>query len=336
MFDTWHGNWLACPSMTVRRAGCAAALLPDGRLFVAGGYDERGIVAGLLASCETFDPVKQLWSTECAAMGRARWGHGCATLGRKVYIAGGCALRPGMPLGEDLMETLRTCEAYDPSADTWSSLASLHVARAGARLVLLAGRRLAVVGGCDDVFGRAEMLASIEVYNPVSGAWALLPQPLSVPRTTAAAVAVGGGSLLVMGGAPSLASMESYQVPEAFYNAPDSEEPGTRNGTGDAFGHLPPVCDMAEGRMGCQAIALELPPPSGSYPVCTSRCVVLIGGENGDEDWDSSPVVRQFRSVLVYDLEAGKWRPEEDFPPIPTPRTAMALCTAPGRVPGHR
>merc|ERR1740138_668378 len=141
-----------------------------------------------------------------------------------------------------------------------------------------------------------------------------------------------------MGGAPSLASVESYQVPESFYQMPESSGTGesqesARNGVAPGF---PPVCDMAEGRMGCQAATLELPPPGGAYPLCTSRCVVLVGGENGDEDWDSSPVVRQFSSVLVYDLEAGKWRPEEDFPPIPTPRTAMALCAAPGRVLGHR
>merc|ERR1719454_903394 len=41
MFETWHGRWVQCPPMPRRRAGSAAASLPDGRLLVIGGYDER-------------------------------------------------------------------------------------------------------------------------------------------------------------------------------------------------------------------------------------------------------------------------------------------------------
>merc|ERR1719210_1946469 len=59
MFDTWNGRWVTCPSMLARRAGCAAATLPNGRLLVVGGYDQRGIVEGLLGTCEVFDPAKQ-------------------------------------------------------------------------------------------------------------------------------------------------------------------------------------------------------------------------------------------------------------------------------------
>ncbi|CAE8650107.1 unnamed protein product, partial [Polarella glacialis] len=139
MFDAWHGRWVTCPAMTVRRAGCAAAALPDGRLLVAGGYDEKGIVGGVLGSCEVFDPASQVWSRNCAGLRRARWGHGCAELGGLVYAVGGCALIAGSIPREELMETLRACEVYDPSADTWSPAASLNVARAGARLVAIAG-----------------------------------------------------------------------------------------------------------------------------------------------------------------------------------------------------
>ncbi|CAK0881824.1 unnamed protein product, partial [Prorocentrum cordatum] len=80
MFDTWHGQWVTCPSMLTRRAGCAAAVLPDGRLLVTGGYDQQGIVEGLLCSCEVFDPASQVWSKSPASLQRARWGHGCAVL----------------------------------------------------------------------------------------------------------------------------------------------------------------------------------------------------------------------------------------------------------------
>ena len=63
MFDTWNGRpgqvpsklwlrWVTCPDMLAKRAGCASAPLPNGCLLVCGGYDKRGIVSGVLDSCE--------------------------------------------------------------------------------------------------------------------------------------------------------------------------------------------------------------------------------------------------------------------------------------------
>jgi hypothetical protein len=332
MFDTWHGRWEECPNMSIKRSGCAAAALPDGRLMVSGGYDERGIVLGLLASSEVFDPVKQEWTPTAAQLQRPRWGHGSAMLGGKVYAVGGCALRNGTPLGDDVMETLRDCEVYDITAQTWSSITSLHVARAGSRLVALDAHRLAVVGGCDDVFGRAEMLASVEVYDTRTGTWMMLQEQLSVPRTTAAAAALDEHRIIVMGGAPSLSSVEIFDVPgtgkggEAAATQPSSSSRGGYKDLGD----------MTEGRMGCQAVLMKLPADGKDYPLCTRPCVVVVGGENGEEDWDDEQeTARQFDSVLVYDLEGSRWRSEQSFPPIPTPRTAMTLCVAPGQVRGY-
>mmetsp|Transcript_36609 Transcript_36609/g.66372 ORF Transcript_36609/g.66372 Transcript_36609/m.66372 type:complete len:407 (-) Transcript_36609:86-1306(-) len=329
-FDSWNGRWITCPPMTVKRAGCAAASLPDGRLLVAGGYDERGIVRGVLGSCEVFNPAKQTWDPQCHNLLKARWGHGCAVLGGHVYAVGGCALLPGSVTGEELMETLRTCEVYDPSANIWCAAGSLNVARAGARLVSISSSKLAAVGGCDDVFGRAEMLASVEILIEGTGTWTLLDAPLGVPRTTAAAVALDETRILVMGGAPSLSSAEVYNMPQRSQSSTSC-----RPSTPLVGSH--PISDMAEGRMGCQAVTMKLPAPGRSFPTCTRQCVVVVGGENGDEDWDDEgmALARQFSTVLVYDQEDGKWRHTDAFPPLPTPRTAMALCVAPGLVAGH-
>lgn len=338
MFDTWHGRWEECPRMTTKRSGCAVAALPDGRLLVSGGYDERGIVLGLLASSEVFDPVKQEWTRTAAELQRPRWGHGSAMLRGKVFAVGGCALRNGTPLGDDVMETLRDCEVYDIAAGTWTAIAGLHTARAGARLVVLDAHRLAVVGGCDDVFGRAEMLASVEVYDTRTGAWTLLDEQLSVPRTTAAAAALDDQRIIVMGGAPSLSSVEVFTVPskheeheEATGQPSSSSSSSQRRGQKEAT----QPSDMVEGRMGCQAVVMKLPAQGESFPICTRPCVVVVGGENGEEDWDDEQeTARQFGSVLVYDLDSSSWRSQNSFPPIPTPRTAMTLCVAPGQVRG--
>jgi len=332
MFDTWHGKWVTCPHMLVHRAGCAAALLPDGRLLVIGGYDAKGIVEGLLATCEVFDPATQTWEQMPSELKRARWGHGCATLNGLVYAVGGCSLRPDTPPHEAFMETLRSCEVFDPSVGEWTPCAELNVARAGARVVTLGDRYLAVVGGCDDVFGRAELLPTVELFDSRLGRWALLSLQLTTPRTTAAVAAIDDREILIIGGAPSLTSAEVYHVPEM---RSDSDSPRCSEGVDGQARNRPPtlISDMTEGRMGCQAVAMDLPSPGKAFPLCDRQCVVVVGGENGDEDWDAQ--IRQFSSVLVYDVEEGKWRPGEAFPPIPTPRTAMALIVGPGKVSGH-
>mmetsp|Transcript_60141 Transcript_60141/g.130435 ORF Transcript_60141/g.130435 Transcript_60141/m.130435 type:complete len:422 (-) Transcript_60141:124-1389(-) len=331
MLDTWHGRWVPCPSMSVRRAGCAAAVLPDDRILVVGGYDENGIVKGLLASCEAFDARTQSWSTDVAPLERARWGHGCASLGGLVYAVGGCSLRPGAPPREAFMETLRCCEVYDASIGRWFPCAGLRMARAGSRVVPLGSQYLAAVGGCDDVFGRAEMLPTVEVFDAATGRWSLLDTQLSTPRTTAAVAALEDRRILVVGGAPSLATAEAFSV----WPAVDLGEPGVEAGAGRAD-PAPTIQDIPEGRMGCQAVAMHLPSPNEKYPLCSRMCVVIVGGENGDEDWELDQAnVRQFDSALVYDVEESAWRDENALPPMLMPRIAMALCVGHGRIRGY-
>mmetsp|Transcript_117950 Transcript_117950/g.234973 ORF Transcript_117950/g.234973 Transcript_117950/m.234973 type:complete len:406 (-) Transcript_117950:474-1691(-) len=330
MFDTWHGQWVACPNMLERRAGCSAALLPDGRLLVAGGYDKRGIVEGLLSTCEVFDPALQRWSIDAAELSYPRWGHGCAPLRGFIFTVGGCSLQPGAPAREAFMETLRSCEVYDPSSNKWRPGPDLNVARAGARVVALSDRFMAVVGGCDDVFGQAELLPTVELFDADVGKWSILDMQLSTPRTTAAAAAMSDHQILIVGGAPSLSSAEVYHLPalaERQGTEVCEEDPCTRRA------EAPAVHAMTEGRMGCQAVALNLPSPDKAFPICSRSCIVVVGGENGDDDVESN--MRQFNSVLVYDIEGQSWRAEQSFPPIPTPRTATALVVGPGLVSGY-
>eukprot|EP00440_Ansanella_granifera_P004447 gb/GFBE01004820.1/.p1 GENE.gb/GFBE01004820.1/~~gb/GFBE01004820.1/.p1 ORF type:complete len:422 (+),score=53.17 gb/GFBE01004820.1/:1-1266(+) len=334
MFDTWHGKWVTCPSMLCERAGCAAAALPNGSLMVIGGYDKHGIVAGLLETCEVFDPFTKAWHISKATLQRARWGHGCAVIGGRVYCAGGCSLHRGSPADEAFMETLRSCEVFDPESGTWTQAPDLNVARAGARVVALGEYHLAVVGGCDDVFGRAELLQSVELLDVRSNAWVLLEPQLSAPRTTAAVAAVDEHKILVMGGAPSLASAELYTVLEEDRSPQCARSVGTltESASGSQRGSAA-VCSMTEGRMGCQAASLHLPSKGKTFPVCDRQCVVVVGGESGDDEVEAQ--IRQFSSVLVYDVEGGEWLPADTFPHIPTPRTAMALCVGPGLISGY-
>lgn len=354
MLDTWHGCWLPCPAMPKRRAGSAAAPLPDGRIMVLGGYDERGIVDGLLASCDLYDPTTEAWLAEGAApLQRPRWGHGCAALRGRIYAVGGCSLAAHASY-ESAMETLRSCEAYDPVRNRWEPVASLQVPRSGCRVVAVADRYLAAVGGCDDVFGRAQTQATVELYDVETGRWEVLEQnKLVVPRTSAAVAAVDGDRLLIAGGAPSVSAAEVFRLPRRLASQEESV---------NAASELLP--DMAEGRMGCQAAIVSLPHRAKDHPWKADgadsdssesstrqkdvvpptpldlqsdgyfRCVLVVGGERGEEEDESAGArqPRQLNSCIAFDLNAGTWCHASKAPSLCVARTTTALCVAGGRV----
>eukprot|EP00931_Biecheleriopsis_adriatica_P118188 TRINITY_DN93645_c0_g1_i1.p1 TRINITY_DN93645_c0_g1~~TRINITY_DN93645_c0_g1_i1.p1 ORF type:complete len:502 (-),score=86.98 TRINITY_DN93645_c0_g1_i1:134-1639(-) len=324
MFNTWHGCWVPCPPMPTRRAGSGAAVLDDGRMMVIGGYNERGIAQGLLSSCDVYDPFKGEWLQGGAApLMRARWGHGCAALGGKVYVVGGCSLQPEAQAQEAFMVTLRCCEVYSPQENRWAPCAPLKIARSGSRVVAMGDRHLAAIGGCDDVFGRAETQPTVELFDSIEQQWSVLEPRLLNPRTTAAAVALDDCRLLVIGGAPSLSTAEVYKV-----NLPGRGESPIAESSDDRDRK---IADLVDGRMGCQAAVLSLPAVGSEYPLANRRCAVIIGGERCDEDSADFSRIRQFATVPVFDPETYMWRSDDIVPPLPAARTAVAVCVGLGR-----
>jgi hypothetical protein len=292
-------------------------------MIVIGGYNEKGIAEGLLATCDIYNPYTEVWEADGAApLSRPRWGHGCALLNDKVYVVGGCSLQPDAQPREAFMETLRCCEVYHPEENRWTPCPSLQIPRSGSRVVALGDRYLAAIGGCDDVFGRAETQPTVELFDSVLGTWSLLDSKLAHPRTTAAVAALDSRQLLVVGGAPSLSSAEVYRM----------TLPGDREATEALVASKLEVEDMAEGRMGCQAAVVNLPDPTRTYPFTSHKCVVVVGGERCDEGGGDWPRVKQFENVPVYDIDMGCWREDPVVPPMEASRTAVALCVAVGHV----
>jgi len=310
MFDTWHGVWVDLPNMHIRRAGTSSAPLEDKRFIVTGGYDEGGITFGLLKSCEIYDPLTRTWEF-AADMVNGRWGHGTAALKGNVYVVGGCSIERGMPASDAFMRTINACEVYDPHTNTWREIAPMQTCRAGVRIVAV-GSNLIAVGGCSDIFGRAEILNTVEIYNTESGTWSVLDTQLAIPRTTAAVASIGEGQLFVAGGAPNLNSCEVV----------------------DLFGHghrNSELSSLRSGRMGCQSVTLTLPEdctyvrgPRNARPV-----VVVLGGEDGIDDGDDE---KQFETMEIFDIKAQKWTESDGLPPMKTRRTAMAVCVSFGMV----
>jgi len=210
------------------------------------------------------------------------------------------------------------------------------------------------VGGCDDVFGRAETQATIEVYSPGADRWALLDVRLSLPRTSAGVAAADGRCILIAGGAPSQASAEACRVhlPPTLPPQRADGEVGGGDGEAEELGGdaaartagrgrsagpgkagAPLLTDMPEARMGCQAAVVPLPCPGAGGR--SKRCLVVIGGERCEQSGigpQPLPRVRQLHSIAAYDLEACSWCETSAMPRMATPRTTMALCLGLGRV----
>ena len=97
------GTWTPTSNMPEPRVLHTATLLGDGRVLVAGGLGDGGI----LASAEVYDAVANTWKpTGDLVQARAR--HTATLLGDgRVLVVGG----PSTTL----------TEVYDPSAGTWAS-----------------------------------------------------------------------------------------------------------------------------------------------------------------------------------------------------------------------
>jgi len=230
----------------------------------------------------------------------------------------------------------------------WKPLASLNVARSGARAAVSSNRFVVVAGGCDDVFGSPETLISIEVLDIFREipTWDLLDTGrLRVPRTTAAIAAFPGrcGDLLVFGGSPSLSSGEILRrSKEADSDANADQTQTWHSETIDGAASPVDSDDYSEdeayapalerGRMGAQAAGIELSKGSSG----SSGMVVVLGGESGAQLDDDGDMImdgsRQLSCVESF-IPSGRYYkrlPAKTIPDLPEARTAMGCCVARG------
>ncbi len=168
------------------RTGHAAALLPDGRVLLAGG-----LVDGAAASsAELFDPATGTFTgTGPLATARAN-ATATVLLDGRVLVAGGDDGAGG---------SLASAELYDVAAGAFSPAGSLGAARTRQTATRLAGGHVLVLGGRADA---TTVLAGAEEYTPApGGAGAFGPAlPLAAARARHTATLLGDGSLLVAGG----------------------------------------------------------------------------------------------------------------------------------------
>ena len=191
LYDPITGTWSPTGSMATGRWSHTAALLPDGRVLVSGGYVTNTTTT---TSAELFDPATGTWSP-AAPMAGSRGLHptavlrgpNCGSNCGKVMVAGGRSAPTGTAT------TLATTELYNPQSNAWEPSGNLIVGRYNTEAAVLGDGRILVAGG----FGPTE---TAETFDPATGVWTATANAMSFAKARPTVTAMPDGNALVNNG----------------------------------------------------------------------------------------------------------------------------------------
>jgi len=214
LYDPATGTWSVTGNLTTHRAWHSAALLPNGKVLLAGGAGGSNN-SSILNTAELYDPATGTWSVTGSLIA-ARYGHTATLLQNgNVLIAGGSD-------DGDLASTLASAELYDPAIGRWSNTANLNRSRVLHTATLLPNGKVIVAGGYD---WPPISLNSAELYDPATGTWSITGN-LNTARDSHTATPLPNGQVLVAGGydwnrgfpSGDLNSTELYDPPTGAWN----------------------------------------------------------------------------------------------------------------------
>ncbi len=186
-------RFTAAGSMPDARPGFTATLLLDGRVLIAGGYDEK--TNKIVASALVYDPATGTF-TPTGSLELGRTGHYAVLLrDGRVLIAG------GMVSNERLNGPVASAELYDPRTGTFSATGSMAVTRVGAAVALLPDGQVLFAGGTDSMgytgTDHTGDLSSAELYDPTTGTFR--PTGSMLQGSGQTATVLNDGRVLVLG-----------------------------------------------------------------------------------------------------------------------------------------
>ena len=181
IFDPTTGMF-AKTTQPLNKARCdaRAVLLPDGRAFITSAND---------ASAEIYDPGAQTFSVVMPG--------GPHPDGFLVRLRDGRVLLAAGLVGST---PTAAAEIFDPDTGMFAATGSLATARYFGGASTLPDGRVLVLGGAQGNTGNWMPLDSIEIFDPMAGAFATAPFKLSVARYGLAATLVRDGTVLAIAG----------------------------------------------------------------------------------------------------------------------------------------
>src|SRR5271157_980588 len=194
-----HGQLSSTGPMVVARNGQSATLLPDGRVLIVGGTDDK--------SAELYDPATGTFSLT-GSMVYSQPG-ATATLLRdgRVLITGGTD-------GSLDENPVASAELYDPKTGTFSPTGSMTTARSTPAATLLSDGRVLIVGDEDRSF---DAKPSAELYDPSTGTFSPTGSPVKL-RAGNTATLLSDGRVLIAGGTGTGAYNDSTATSAELYD----------------------------------------------------------------------------------------------------------------------
>jgi hypothetical protein len=178
--------------LTEPRDGAFAADLPDGRVLIAGGSGNTGI----LQSAEAFDPITEEFTALTHSMVNTRADGATATLpGGNVLIVGGYS--GGYSSSAEVFNV--KTEEFEALPHTMTQPREEPIAAA------LPGGKVLIAGG----YNGSSVTGSAELFDPTTGEFEALTHTMTTARDGAAAAALPDGEILIVGGT-SLESAELF------------------------------------------------------------------------------------------------------------------------------
>jgi hypothetical protein len=338
------GAWHATTPLPRLRSSFASVALPDGRVLVAGGYNERD---ASYSSAYLFDPVDETWSKSLMAVARTHPGAALLPDGR-VLVVGGyfyapepepgahanvtlaawappTSMRPAAQVAAfhdvyvpPIGRALATAELFDPATGDWTRTGSMRYARSGPAITTLSDGRVLVVGSSDDnvrIDERAYRTA--EIYDPATGRFAsagrlpdvdraaLRSLGVRVPEFPGLPGAVGRMAPLPDGGALLIGHQEWWKHQAEVVRSFRFRADGTWVATGAPYGW--------NGGESASADTGTVSRDGAVVGTLEDGSVLVAGGSIGGEaSWEDG--ARPPTSVERYDPAADTWSTLPDMP----------------------
>ena len=173
----------------------AATLLSNGNVIAAGGLDWWYLGFTVNATAETYDPMKQHW-TSVGRLNSPRWSLDAVALnnGKALFAGGASAFAKNA--------TLDSAEIFDPKNGTFTyTVNKLSVARHAFGLTLLNNGKVLLTGGhTNGASLGGDGVTAVDVYDPLTNSFQVVAS-MKNGRSLHAQLTLADGRVVVVGGA---------------------------------------------------------------------------------------------------------------------------------------